>query len=139
MRATYHRRCEAGIKGGNPELDRESRRAQLGMDSDTNPLRTVVTCFTGLRELYGLPKRERTEDGAVAEATPSTSKAVPADSGILRPTANEGQERGNPAEALRVQPEKTVGRKPRRGRIASEANASGKAGGYADGGTASGG
>jgi len=85
---------------------------------------------------YGEPMFE---DGAVAEATPSTSKAVPADSGILRPTANEGQERGNPAEALRVQPEKTVGRKPRRGRIASEANASGKAGGYADGGTASGG
>jgi len=36
MRATYHRRCEAGIKGGNSELDRESRRAELDMGRKTN-------------------------------------------------------------------------------------------------------
>ena len=32
MRATYQRRCEAGIKGGNSEPDRESRRVELDMD-----------------------------------------------------------------------------------------------------------
>ena len=35
-------RCEAGIKGGNPELGREPRRAELKMDRNTNPCLTVV-------------------------------------------------------------------------------------------------
>ena len=36
MRMAYHCRCEAGIKGGNSELDRERRRAELDMDSIAN-------------------------------------------------------------------------------------------------------
>ena len=67
----------------------------------------------------------------------STLRFIPADSRVLRSTSNESQERDNFIEALRaICPEQTVSRKPQWGRIASEANASGKAGGYADGGTA---
>ena len=101
MRAAYHRRCEAGINGGNPELDRKSRQAQLDMDRNTNPLNRRHFA-TGLREFYGLPKRERAESEASSLIVSSTLAAVPADSGVLRPAANENQERDNPEKALNV-------------------------------------
>ena len=72
----------------------------------------------------------------IAESFGSTLTTIPADNGALHPVTNEGQERGNPVEALRAS---VLSRQSAAcldaGGIASEANALGKAEGYADGGT----
>ena len=56
----------------------------------------------------------------------------PVDSAVLTFAQNESQERGNPPLALRIRSEQVVSRMPVEGRMGQEANAAGKAGGYAD-------
>lgn len=64
-----------------------------------------------------------------------TLATIPADSGVLRSASNESQERNNPGRALRPCRSRLSAACSAVGGIASEANAPGKAGGYADGGT----
>src|SRR6516162_3253453 len=70
---------------------------------------------------------------------PCTGQSTPADSEALPPANHGRSERWNPAAALGRRPEASVqvgvSHLPWRGRIAQEANAPGKARGYADVGT----
>lgn len=134
MRDTHW--CEAGINGGNPDFGRESRLAELDMDRYTNLLlnrRQVVQAHPKSRAC------SQNGTGWRAERIPplfgNTLIPIPANSKVLRPTSNGNQERDNPLKALQACLEQVVSRMPCWGRIASEANARGKAVGYADGGT----
>ena len=134
MRMPYHHLCEAGIKGGNSEFARKSRRTELSKDRRRTHVRTVVT-QPGLKQVkWPAQKRERTENEIDLSRYLRYLRKVPADSEILNLTSNENQERDNSDKALRNS-EQAVSCKLYQGRIVPEANALGKAEGYADGDT----
>lgn len=135
MRTAYHRLCEAGIKGGNSEPDWELRRTELDMDRNTNSRlnrRHLLQAYTGYQ---ACPKWERTESRIGYRTYPKYPRKVPADSEVLNPVSNGNQERDNPFKALKFILSRWLVVSLVVGRIASEANAFGKAKGYADGGT----
>lgn len=94
-------RCEAGIEGGNPELGRESRRAELKMDRNTNPCLTVVILDRLTQDEAPAPKGDGCRVRRLPSPTDSTLTRIPADSGILLSTQNGALEQGNPYGALR--------------------------------------
>jgi hypothetical protein len=127
---------DAGIKGGNPEFGRELRRAELNMDRNTNPLQNCRHSSTGLAELISLTKMVLDGEPEVSNRFPdvfSYPSRRTMGSYVQRQT-----ETRNEVTMVRLSgslPEQVVSRMPYHGRIASEANAFGKAEGYADGGT----
>jgi hypothetical protein len=132
-----NRRCEAGMKGGNPELGRESRRAELGKDRQPTYVRPVVILARLTRAYKPAQQGNGWRAGQRPSLFGSTLAPIPADSRVLSPATNGNQERGNPAMALRASAlsRESPARRSESG-IASEANAPGKARGYADGGAA---
>jgi len=128
MRATYQRRCEAGTKGGNPELDRESRRAKLDMDRNTNSRLNRRHFLQAYSSFTACPKMGMDREQGKWCSCLGHLRKIPAESEILHPASNGNQERGNPAKALKVP---TLSRRYvaslGAGRIASEAKALGKA------------
>jgi hypothetical protein len=83
--------------------------------------------------------RRGSRPGTSSGDPPCTGQSTPADSEALLPANHGRSERWNPAAALDRMPEASVrvgvSHLPWRERIAQEANASGKARGYADVGT----
>jgi hypothetical protein len=49
--------CEAGINGGYPEFGRELHRAELDMDSVSEPTFELSSFWIGLAELISLPQK----------------------------------------------------------------------------------
>jgi len=128
-------RFDAGIKGGNPEFGRELRRAKLNMDRNTNPLQNCRHSGIGLPELISLTKK-------VSDGEPEVSSCLPDISSYpSRQTMGSYVQRQteirNEVTLVRLSGallEQVVSCMPYHRRIASEANAFGKAEGYADGG-----
>jgi hypothetical protein len=101
MRASDRRSCEAGTKGGNSEHGRESRRAELDMDRNTNPRPTRRQSVQAQPLLMGLPKiGTGGEMDRCSSLSRGTLATTPAESGVLRPATNGNQERDNPVRAL---------------------------------------
>ena len=129
-----------GTEGGHPESDREPRRAQPGMGNaregiqspsqPTSPLRFTGWVQKGMEEGSAAPRSgaDRLKSSAGVHPT-----ILPANSAILNAATNDSQERSNPPAPLGS--EQPVGRMTPGGRIGPEANARGKATGYADGAT----
>lgn len=139
MRATYHCRCEAGIKGGHSELDRESRRAELDMDRLTNSRqnrRHFLQAYASYMACSQNGTGSRARQSCVVALSTLARSRRKVRSFIQRQTETRNG----------VTPPRLSGvRRSRRyvasldvGRIASEANAFGKAEGHADRGTVSG-
>ena len=135
--ATDHQSpCTARAKSGSiSEPDGESPRAG-GYGQATNARKTVVRIEQAHTGYRACPKRE----GRLAASGFRTDwhpRAInPAEKCGPKVTTNGHQERCNPLRSsLDDSREQVIHRMGAEGRIAREANASGKAGGYADAGT----
>jgi hypothetical protein len=129
-------RCEAGINGGNPKHGRGLRPAELDMDRNTNLRRTVVTLCRLSRVDKPVPKMGSDGEPGMyhrCPGAPSQPSRRTAGSFVQRQTETRN---GVSHATLSRFREQGVTRRRRVERIASEAKAPGKAGGYADGGTA---
>lgn len=97
-------------------------------------MRTVVT-HNGLKQVKRPAQNENETESEINFCRYLRyTRKVPADSEVLNLTQNENHERDNSDKALR-NPEQAVSCKLYQKRIVPEANASGKAEGYADGNT----
>jgi len=105
------KRVKAGMKGGNSKPNRESRPAQLSMDSDRT-YDDSSSPMTSLRRLsawsnMGMVKQaqRRLCNGWTQRFVIQTApQSNPANSKILNQTANEVSERGNEPPTLRGLP-----------------------------------
>ena len=128
MRVIHHPPCGAGTEGGNPELARESRRAQLRMDRNTNPCVNRRYANRAYARYQARPKGNRIESVAAAiDATGTLARFRRIVGSFPQRQTRIGN--GITPAWLSGQAEQAVSRKPCRGGIAPEANASGKAGG----------
>lgn len=101
MRAHDTRSCEAGIEDGNPKFGWESHQAELDMDSASEPTLELPSFWPGLAELKSLPQKGTdVEPRGYLRRAVALSLRIPADSGVLRSTSNENQERDNFVKAL---------------------------------------
>lgn len=127
--------CTARAKSGSiSEPDGETPRAG-GYGQATNARSTVVRIEQAHAGSRACPKRDRI-CAASGFRTDWHPRAInPAEKCGPKVTQNGDQERGNPLRSSLGSREQVVNRKDAAGRIAREANASGKAGGYADAGT----
>lgn len=127
--------CTARAKSGLiSEPDGESPRAG-GYGQATNARRTVVRIEQAHAGYRACPKREW-RLAASGFRTDWHPRAInPAEKCGPKVTTNGHQERCNPLRSSPCSREQVIHRMGAEGRIAREANASGKAGGYADAGT----
>jgi hypothetical protein len=127
-----------GTEGGNPESDREPRPAELSMGNVGEGIQSPSRPTSPLRFRGWVQKG--TEEGSAAHRSgvggfrSSTSvhpRILPAKSAVLNSATNGYRERSNPRHLSTT--EKSVRRMTAGEGMSPEANAPGKARGYADG------
>lgn len=132
--------ANAGVKRGNTRLNSESARATPVAGSygqrQANTHRHIVI-VTRLRRNNGPAQNGNGSEAGTRTVGPAPALDDPGGECGPTATSNGHQERGNRSAALERPPGHRAGanRMQPSGRIASEANALGKAEGYADGGT----
>jgi hypothetical protein len=135
--ATDHQRpCTARAKSGTTsEPDGDSPRAG-DYGQETNARQTVVRIAQALAGYWACPKWERIFAASGFRTDWYSRARNPAAKCGPTVTENGYQERCNPLRSSLCSREQVVNRMDAAGGIAREANASGKARGYADAGTA---
>jgi hypothetical protein len=105
------------------------------MDSETNARATVVRIEQAHAGSRACPKREGLKAASGFRTDWRPRAGNPAEECDPTATQNVDQEQGNRQRSLLGNVEQVVSRMSASGGIAREANATGKAGGYADAGT----